>query len=125
MSWKYTPISYDFHYTLASSYEAFSEWRTIGIRGCDGDPLTFIHKIVADLAIEKVRSRQASEIWYHGVVLGTPYKPDEFSGNVYDYEGEVCLETIGGTGVWVDRNAPAGWQDSPQPVSVSAFGDFK
>lgn len=95
MSWKYTPISYDFHYTLASSYEAFSEWRTVGIRGCDGDPLTFIHKIVADLASEKVRSRQVSEIWYHGVVLGTPCDPDEFSGNVYDDEGEIYMSAIG------------------------------
>ena len=95
MSATYTPISYDFHYTLASSYEAFSEWRTVGIRGCDGDPLTFIHKIVADLAIEKVRSRQASEIWYHGVVLGAPGDPDEFSGNVYDDEGELCISASG------------------------------
>ena len=102
MSWTTTFISYDFHFTLAYGDEAVSEWREVGIRGCDGDPVKFIENSVADLAKEIVKSGKADNVWYHGLVLSeSPLSSGAFCGEVFAHEGAVCMTDIGKTGLLV------------------------
>ena len=107
MSMTYTPIFHDFHFTLAYGGETHSEWRTVGVRVCDGRAERVIENIVADLASEIVRSGRAETVFYHGMVVDYCPPSGAFSGEVFAHEGEVCVVGTGGTGLRVESRQPS------------------